>query len=62
MTESAAAVWNNYLGTLPAGHAHRNARPDVFAFGDTPALADELAALVLSGNCLLYTSPSPRDS
>jgi uncharacterized protein YhfF len=49
MTESAAALWNDYLGTLPAGHAHRNARPDVFAFGDTPALADELAALVLSG-------------
>jgi uncharacterized protein YhfF len=49
MTESAAAVWHDYLGTLPAGHAHRNARPDVFAFGDTPALADELAALVLAG-------------
>jgi len=49
MTEGAAAIWNDYLGTLPAGHAHRNARPEVFAFGDTPALADELAALVLSG-------------
>lgn len=47
--EPADAFWKRYLDTLPAGHAHRSARPDVFAFGDSPGLADELAALVASG-------------
>jgi len=41
--------WQAYLDTLPAGHPHRHARPDAFAFGDTPALADELGALVRAG-------------
>src|SRR6266511_3667286 len=49
MTESAAAVWQRYLGTLPAEHPHHHARPDTFAFGDSPALANELAALVQVG-------------
>jgi len=41
--------WQSYVDTLPAGHPHRHARPDAFAFGDTPALADELGALVKAG-------------
>ena len=49
MTETAADFWQRYVGTLPAEHAHRHARPVAFAFGDSPALADELAALVQAG-------------
>jgi uncharacterized protein YhfF len=49
MTARAEAFWGDYLGTLPAGHPHRRARPDVFAFGDSAALADELAGLVEGG-------------
>jgi uncharacterized protein YhfF len=40
------------VDSLPATHLHRNhrnARPDVFAFGDSASLADELAALVQAG-------------
>lgn len=44
-----AAFWHDYLSSLPAGHAHRHARPDAFAFGDYAQLADELAQLVVSG-------------
>jgi uncharacterized protein YhfF len=43
------SFWRRYLDSLPAAHPHRSARPDAFAFGDSAALADELAALVLSG-------------
>ena len=50
MNQAAEAFWQRYVATLPAGHAHREARPDAFAFGDSPALADELAALVLAGH------------
>jgi len=49
MTESAEAFWQRYVGTLPAEHPHRHAHPDAFAFGDSPALANELAALVQVG-------------
>ena len=49
MNPAVEAFWQRYLGTLAAGHAHRNVRPDAFAFGDSPALADELAALVAAG-------------
>jgi len=49
MTESAETFWQHYVGTLPAEHPHRHARPDAFAFGDSPALANELAALVQVG-------------
>ena len=49
MTEGAAAFWQSYIGTLPAEHPHRHARADAFAFGDSPALANELAALVQAG-------------
>jgi len=49
MTESAEAFWQRYLATLPAQHPHRHAKPDAFAFGDSPSLANELAALVQAG-------------
>jgi uncharacterized protein YhfF len=49
MTESAEAFWQRYLDTLPAEHPYRHAHPDAFAFGDSPALANELAALVQVG-------------
>lgn len=43
------AFWREYLARLPVDHSHRSASPDRFGFGGTPALADELAALVLAG-------------
>jgi uncharacterized protein YhfF len=49
MTEAAAIFWQRYVATLAADHPHRHARPDAFAFGDSAALADELAALVQAG-------------
>ena len=49
MTEAAAIFWQRYVGTLPAEHPHRQAQPDAFTFGDSPALADELGALVQAG-------------
>jgi len=49
MTERARDFWESYLRTLPPDHQHRHTCPDVFAFGDSPSLADELAALVRSG-------------
>ena len=48
--------WQRYLGTLPAEHPHRHARPNAFAFGDSPSLADELAALVEIGRKQATTS------
>jgi len=49
MIESTEAFWQRYVATLPTEHSHRHAHPDEFAFGDSPALANELAALVQSG-------------
>jgi uncharacterized protein YhfF len=49
MTDSHEAFWQRYLATLPAAHPHRDAKPDAFAFGDSPALANELATLVQTG-------------
>jgi uncharacterized protein YhfF len=40
--------WRSYLDTLPED-SHRPPLPEAWSFGDTPALADELAELVLSG-------------
>lgn len=43
------AFWQRYLATLPENHPHRSlSTPPAFAFGDNPALADELAQLVLA--------------
>ncbi len=41
--------WQRYLNTLPATHPHRQKTCQAWPFGDSPALADELAALVLQG-------------
>jgi uncharacterized protein YhfF len=49
LSEIVEAFWKRYLATLPVEHPHRRARPDAFAFGDSAALADELAALVQAG-------------
>lgn len=49
MIRSAAAFWTTYLATLPPDHPHRRARVSVFAFGDSAALARELAVLVRAG-------------
>lgn len=56
MKEATAAFWRRYVSELPDAHAHRSVRPDVFAFGDSPDLADGLAALVLSGRKRATTS------
>lgn len=49
MTEAAAIFWQRYLDTLPAEHPNCRAKPDSFSFGDSPALANELGALVKLG-------------
>ena len=49
MDQTVEAFWRRYLDSLAPAHLHRKARPDAFAFGDSPSLADELAALVLAG-------------
>ena len=49
LTEAAAAFLKSYVTRLPADHPHREAPVMPFAFGDSPALAKELAALVLAG-------------
>jgi uncharacterized protein YhfF len=46
---AAAECWQNYLRTLPPKHRRRQYVPDTISFGDTPALADQLAALVRTG-------------
>ena len=50
MSAVAAAFWRSYLRQLPPGHPHGETEVySVFAFDDTPAVSDELAALVLAG-------------
>ncbi len=44
-----AACWQRYLATLPADASARHAAYVAESFGDNPALADELAALVVAG-------------
>jgi uncharacterized protein YhfF len=48
-TETVAAFWASYTARLPADDPRRTAPFSVFAFGDSPALAQELVALVLAG-------------
>ncbi|HEY6966345.1 MAG TPA: ASCH domain-containing protein [Burkholderiales bacterium] len=63
MNDAVTAFWNRYLDALPAGHPHRRAAPDVFSFGDSAAIADELAALVVQGRKRATTSlPSEYSS
>ena len=58
LSDAAAALWRTYLGYLPSGHPHRAARVTAFSFGDSPGLADELAALVVS-RCKRATASLP---
>ncbi|MFZ4816043.1 MAG: ASCH domain-containing protein [Phototrophicaceae bacterium] len=46
---TAEQLWQYYLATLPVGHGHHSASYSAWAFGDRPALADELALLVMQG-------------
>jgi uncharacterized protein YhfF len=50
------AAWRTYLSELSSDHPHRQAKPDAFAFGGDPVLADELAELVLAGRKRATTS------
>jgi uncharacterized protein YhfF len=50
------AAWGAYLSELSPNHPHRQAKPDVFGFGGEPAVADELAQLVLDGRKCATTS------
>lgn len=43
------AYWQRYLATLQAADPIRNEKYVAEPFGDSPALADELAALIASG-------------
>jgi len=49
LSDAAAALWRAYVAHLPADHPHRVARVTAFSFGDSAALADELATLVVAG-------------
>jgi uncharacterized protein YhfF len=50
------SFWRRYLSSLTSDHPHHLAKPDSFGFGGEPALADELAALVLAGRKRATTS------
>ncbi|MBI1278311.1 MAG: ASCH domain-containing protein [Anaerolineaceae bacterium] len=45
----AAALWADYLATLPASERAGLPEPEVWGFGDSPEMADELGALVKQG-------------
>jgi uncharacterized protein YhfF len=49
MQPSVLQFWRDYLDSLPSSQPHPEGPADVFAFGDSKELADELAALVLEG-------------
>jgi uncharacterized protein YhfF len=48
-TDKIEAFWQDYLATLPPNAAAHTAPYTAEPFGDNPALADELLALVLAG-------------
>jgi uncharacterized protein YhfF len=56
MDANVREFWNQYLASLPSEHPHRDVAPDVFGFGDSEALIEELAALVVSGKKRATTS------
>ena len=56
MDDRVVAFWDRYLAALPVAHPHRGVTPDAFGFGDSDALMDELAALVVSGKKRATTS------
>ncbi len=45
----AAALWADYVATLPEAERDRLVVPEVWSFGDSPELADELSVLVVQG-------------
>ena len=49
-TNHIEAFWQRYLASLPADARALQVMPAAEAFGDSPALADELAALIVIGN------------
>jgi uncharacterized protein YhfF len=49
MEPPVSQFWRDYLDSLPSSQARPDAPADVFAFGDSKELADELAALVREG-------------
>ena len=49
MEASALQFWREYVDGLPAGQPRPQTAVDVFAFGDSKELADELAELVRTG-------------
>jgi uncharacterized protein YhfF len=49
MEPSVLQFWRDYLAGLPPSQPRPQAPVDVFAFGDSKELADELAALVREG-------------
>jgi uncharacterized protein YhfF len=56
MIDAVAVFWKQYLDTLSADHPHRQRTASVFSFGDSPALADALAELVILGRKRATTS------
>jgi uncharacterized protein YhfF len=46
---SVLQFWREYIDGLPAGQPHPQMPAEVFAFGDSKELADELAELVRTG-------------
>lgn len=46
---SAAALWSAYCAAHPDAEHNMPREPEVWPFGDSPALADELCALVVAG-------------
>lgn len=47
--EGAARLWIEYVATLAEAERATLGEPEVWGFGDSPELADELLALVLQG-------------
>lgn len=48
MSTTPTALWQSYLAMLPPDY-DPPPQPEAWSFGDSPQLADELAALVLAG-------------
>lgn len=48
MDATTAALWDRFVASLPEEQRPRG-EADVWAFGDSPEMADELAALVIRG-------------
>ena len=42
--------WQTYLATLPSDAEPTTPAPEVWIFGDSPRLADELATLIMAGS------------